>query len=257
MLKTSLVACFNVDLAALTTGLDAATVAISWTGCAGLTSFSSPWTAPAPVRHHHQFRAMLVSRAGLLLTAEAKAAYRRVATDRLVGQEIGRRSARRIRSRPPVGQRRRLGGSRSPRCAEPPGSAPALAPAGTAAGRCDLAAAWTSSGQGLASSDQQPRRTTDGTCRTSCCAAVRRAPQSGPVPVQVLWGEIATRCARAPFLPDVPLQRKLALIQEALLALAPAQHYEWVRGHAFIALVHALLAGGEHETAYRALSCVK
>ncbi len=253
MLKTSLVARFNVDLAAVMTGLDPGTcgqildqlrranlflVALDGTGT---------W-----FRYHHQFRAMLVSRAGLLLPAETNVSIRRAAVDWLVGQEwvdealvecvAGQQwdsAADLVEADRHAVQNRQEWHLLWRRLQQLPDAVIAQRPG------LLLAKAWIL---------QIHHRYDPLIDLVEQAAALLSAgsPNQGPVPAQVLWGEINTLRA-APFLPDVPLQRKLSLIQEALRVLAPAQQYEWVRGYAFIALVHALLAGGEHETAYRTL----
>lgn len=253
MLRTSLVARFNVDLAAVMTGLD--------TGACGqildqlrranlfLVSLDG---AGIWFRYHHQFRAMLVSRAALLLSPDANAWIRRAAVDWLVGHGMVDDALAEYAAdhqwdgaadlveadRHAVQNRqdwhllwRRLQLLPDAVISQRPGLL--------------LAKAWLL---------QVHNRHAPLTELVEQAAALLSARHVNPglVPVQVLWGEINTLRA-APFLLDVPLQHKLTLIQEALLALAPAQQYEWVRGYAFIALVHALLAAGEHETAYRAL----
>jgi len=253
MLKTSLVARFNVDLAAVMTGLNAGTCGqiLDHLRRANLFLVTLDGTGTW-FRYHHQFRAMLVSRAGLLLPAETNTSIRRAAVDWLVGHEwvdealaecvAGQEwdsAADLVESDRHSVQNRQDWHLLWRRLELLPESVIAQRPG------LLLAKAWIL---------QLHNRNGPLMDLVEQAAALLSAgpTRPGPVPVPVLWGEIKTLRA-GPFLPDMPLGRKLALIQEALLLLTPAQQYEWVRGYAFVALVHALLAVGEHETAYRTL----
>ena len=254
MLKTSLVARFNIDLAAVMTELDAGACGRILDQLRRANLFLVPLDGTGTwFRYHHQFRAMLVNRASLLLPAEVNALIRRAAVDWLVDHEwideaLAEYAADQqwdsaadlVEADRHSAQNRQEWHLLWRRLQQLPESVISQRPG------LLLAKAWIL---------QIHHRYAPLTELVEQAAALLSAVplETGPVPVQVLWGEIKTLRA-APFLPDVPLERKLALVQEALLVLAPAQQYEWARGYAFISLVHALLAQGEHETAQRHLA---
>jgi LuxR family transcriptional regulator, maltose regulon positive regulatory protein len=68
--------------------------------------------------------------------------------------------------------------------------------------------------------------------------------------VQALHVEIDTLRA-AWFFVEVPVNLRISRAQAAVQKLVPATRYEWVRGFAYISLVHSMLATGQRNTAYR------
>lgn len=251
LLKTALVERFTVNLAAVMTQLDTVECGQLLARVHHANLFVVPSGGdPTWYRYHHQFRSMLLNRARLMVVPEEIAAIQRAAAlwlvshgwiDEAITGYVAEgewdRAAELIETERHTlqnGQRwyllwRRLARLPDNVVAQRPGLLLARAWILQVDGRYAAMSAVVEQAAALLASDK---------------------PGADVVPSQVLWGEI---CALrgAWFFTEVPIEGRLALLQEALGLLSPAQQYGWARGFAFISLVHTLLGRGEREVAHR------
>jgi LuxR family maltose regulon positive regulatory protein len=251
MLKTALVARFNVDLAALMTESDVSVSSkiLDYLRRANLFLVSLDDTG-VWFRYHHQFRAMLVNRSARLLSSEIRSSIRGAAIEWLashgwIDEALAEYSADGRwdsaadlveADRHPLQNRhewhllwRRLQQLPDAVVAQRPGLL--------------LAKAWIL--------HINYRYAAMSTAVEQAACLLSAAPSSaGSLPVEILWGEINILRA-AHFMLDVSGEQQVALLQETLTVLAPVGKYECVRGFTFVALANALLAVGGYEAAYR------
>ena len=254
LLKTALVERFTANLAAVMTELDSVECGQLLARVRYANLFVVPSEGdPTWYRYHHQFRSMLLNRARLVLAGEEIAAIRRTAAlwlvshgwvDEAIAGYVAEgewdRAAELIEADRHALQNRQQWYLLWRRLSRLPESVIAQRPG------LLLARAWILQVDGryaamLAVVEQ------------AASLLASEVPCVEVIPSQVLWGEI---CAlrSAWFFAEVPLEGRLALLQEALGLLSPAHQYGWARGYAFISLVHVMFGLGERDAAHRRIT---